>query len=64
MTGLSPELQAALDKANAAYDAMTPEQKAAMWCAQRESWVVGEMMLEHSEMTREQAKAIYDKVVF
>ena len=43
--------------------AMSPEQQAAMWRAQRESWVVGEMMLEHPEMTREQAKALYDKVV-
>ena len=63
-TGLSAELQEALDRANAKYEAMTPEAKAAMWRAQRESWVIGEMMLEHPEMTCEQAKAIYDKVVF
>jgi hypothetical protein len=30
--------------------------------AQRESWVVGEMMLEHPEMTREEAVLIYRKV--
>ena len=27
--------------------------------AQRKSWVIGEMMLEHPEITREQAEVIY-----
>lgn len=31
--------------------------------AQRKSWVIGEMMLEHPEMTREKAKAVYASVV-
>lgn len=31
------------------------------WAAQRESWVVGVMMLEHPELTREQATALYRK---
>ena len=30
--------------------------------AQRKSWIVGEMMLEHPEMLREDAEAIYDTV--
>ena len=30
--------------------------------AQRKSWVIGEMMLEHPEMTREEAEAIWEKV--
>ena len=41
--GMSPELQAALDRAIAAYDAMTPEQKAVHDKAQRESFVRGMM---------------------
>ena len=36
---------------------MTPEEKA----AQRKSWVIGEMMLENLDMTREQAEAVYRK---
>ena len=31
--------------------------------AQRKSWVVGEMMLEHPNMMREEAEAIYNQVV-
>jgi hypothetical protein len=31
--------------------------------AQRRSWVIGEMMLEHPEMSREQAEAIYNRVM-
>jgi hypothetical protein len=31
--------------------------------AQRESWVVGEMMIEHPEMTRDEALRVYRKVV-
>lgn len=30
--------------------------------AQRKSWVIGEMMLEHPEMTRDDVEAIYDKL--
>lgn len=29
--------------------------------AQRKSWVIGEMLLEHPEMTREEVEAIYDR---
>lgn len=30
--------------------------------AQRKSWVIGEMMLEHPDMTRERAEAIYREI--
>jgi hypothetical protein len=53
---MSPELQALLERAKK--HVMTPEERA----AQRRSWVVGELMLEHPEMSREQAEAIYDRV--
>lgn len=29
---------------------------------QRKSWVVGEMMIEHPDMTREYAEAIFNEV--
>ena len=32
--------------------------------AQRKSWVIGEMMLEHPEMTREEVERIYEQVSF
>lgn len=52
-----PELAKLLERAR--HHKMTPEEKA----AQRQSWVVGEMMLEHPEMTREEAVAIYNRVI-
>lgn len=57
-------LTALLAKSKAAYEAMSLEQKKEMWKTQRESWVIGEMMLEHPEMTREEAKRIYDMVAY
>lgn len=57
-----PELMALLKQAKEAVDAMTPEQKRQMHAVQRKSWVIGEMMLEHPEMTREEAAAIYDQI--
>ena len=33
------DLKEALKRANERYDAMTPDEQAAMWKAQRESWV-------------------------
>jgi hypothetical protein len=59
-----PELEALLKKATENFRAMTPEQQAALLREHRKSWVIGEMMLEHPEMTREQAEALYDKVAF
>jgi hypothetical protein len=41
------------------YPAMTTVQH----LAQRNSWVVGELMLEHPGMTRDEAEAIYERAV-
>jgi hypothetical protein len=41
------------------YPAMTTEQH----LAQRKSWVVGELMLEHPDITRDEAEAIYERAV-
>lgn len=57
-----PELTKALHEAVAAYEAMTPEQKLEMRHAQRKSWVIGEMMLSHPDMTREEAERLYMEV--
>jgi len=51
-----PELDALLAKAKD--HVMTPDEIR----AQRKSWVIGEMMLEHPEMTREEAERIYDTI--
>ena len=53
-----------LAAAIAAYNAMTLEQQQKLHDMQRRSWGIGELMLEHPDMTREQAEDIYDRVVF
>jgi hypothetical protein len=50
---MSPELTRLLRLARD--HKMSPEERE----AQRQSWVIGEMMLEHPEMTRERALEIY-----
>lgn len=57
-----PELNEAIRKSLEAFDAMTPEQKREHRAAQRKSWVVGEMMLSHPEMSRDEAERIYNEV--
>ena len=42
---------------------MPPDELRAMLDAQRKSWVIGEMMIERPEMTREKAEEIYNQVV-
>ncbi|TXH83576.1 MAG: hypothetical protein E6Q77_03985 [Rhizobium sp.] len=46
---MSPELQAALDKANEWMRTATLEQLEAMWKAQRESWVRAFAPCEHGD---------------
>lgn len=56
-----PDLTAALARAKEAVASMTPEERRLMHAAQRKTWVVGELMLEHPEMTRDEAAAIVDR---
>lgn len=56
------KLDALLRRAVAAFDALSPEEKREHMRAQRKSWVIGEMLLENPEMTREEAARIYDEV--
>ena len=58
----SPELTELLRKSKDWWDNASIGEKAAMKRAQRKSWVIGEMMLEHPEMTRERAEEIYDSL--
>jgi hypothetical protein len=52
-----PKLLALLAKAKD--HKMTPEERA----AQRKSWVIGNMMLDHPEMSREEVERIYSEVI-
>jgi hypothetical protein len=54
------ELDALIKDAMAKFDALSPEQKREHRRSQRKSWVIGEMLLEHPEMTREYAEKIYE----
>lgn len=56
------ELTDLLRKSKEWLDNATVEQKAAMKRAQRKSWIIGEMMLEHPDMTRERAEELYESL--
>ena len=57
------KLAALLEKAAERWNHMSAEEKKKMAEAQRRSWVVGEMMLDHPDMTREYAENLYNKIV-
>jgi hypothetical protein len=57
-----PDLDALIKRAVAEFNSWPREKQIAHRRAQRKSWVVGEMMLEHPEMTREAAEKLYDEV--
>jgi hypothetical protein len=59
----SPELLALIAKARAQFEAMSPAERAAMLQAQRRSWVRGELMLEHPDMSAQEADALIDKAM-
>lgn len=54
-----PELMMLLAKAKEAYAVLTPERKREHRAAQQKSWVIGNMMLDHPEITRDEAAHIY-----
>lgn len=56
------ELDRLVKEACARFDALTPEQKREHRRAQRKSWVIGNMLLDHPETTREYAEKIWDEV--
>lgn len=58
------DLAALVKRAVAAFEALSPEQQKEVRRAQRKSWGVGETMLSHPEMTREEAEALNEKVCY
>jgi hypothetical protein len=52
---MSDELKALIERAK--NHVMTPEER----IAQRRSWVIGQMMLSHPEMSRAEVDALIDK---
>jgi hypothetical protein len=57
-----PGLQALIEEAKKFWDSLSDEQKREHLRAQRRSWVIGEMLLEHPELTREYVEWILDQV--
>lgn len=58
-----PYLDALIKRSIAEFEALPPEQKRAGLHAQCKSWVIGELMLSHPDMTREQAEARYEHAI-
>ena len=56
---IRPDLLYLIQRAKAALDAMSPKEQRAHREAQRKSLVIGELLLEHPDMTREQAEELY-----
>ena len=54
------KLEQLVTEAMARFKALPPDQQREHLRAQQKSWVVGEIMLDHPEMTREQAAELYD----
>jgi hypothetical protein len=52
-----------LKRAVLAFAELSDDEKRAHMAAQRKSWVIGEIMSEHPEMTRSEAERIYHQVV-
>lgn len=57
-----PELAALIERTKQLWGTLSAPEKAELIQAQRRSWVIGEMLLEHPEMTREYAEWILDQV--
>lgn len=55
-----PELDALVKEAIARFDRLTPDEQRAHRAEQRRSWVRGELMFEHPDMTADQANALID----
>lgn len=57
-----PDLDEMVKCSIAWFNALSPEQQAEHRRAQRKSWVKGEMLLEHPEMTEAEFEEIWAKV--
>jgi hypothetical protein len=54
------DIERLVKEACARFDALTLEQQREHRRAQRKSWVIGEMLLEHPDMTREYVENIWN----
>lgn len=59
-----PKVDELLMEAAAAYRRLPIEARKKMLADQRKSWVIGDLMLRHPEMTKEKAEELYAKVIF
>lgn len=57
-----PELAELLARAKESFNALTPEQKREHRRAQAKSWVIGNMMLDHPDLSRDEAERIYNEM--
>lgn len=57
-----PDLDALIKRASDLFDQLMPQQQAAHRAEQRRSWVIGELMLAHPDMTHERAIEIYEQM--
>ena len=55
------DLEVTVAKAVAAFHKLSHAEQAAVREAQRKSWVVSELLLQHPEMSYEEASTIYDQ---
>lgn len=60
---LKQNRDAVFDAAQKRYVSLSPEQRRKHDEAQQKSWVIGEMMLAHPNMTRVEAEKLYEQVV-
>jgi hypothetical protein len=56
-------IQLLISEAVKRFEALPIEEQVRIRREQQRSWVVGEMMLEHPEMTRLDADIVYDKML-
>ena len=59
----NPELNVLLERSVARWKAMTPTEQRELAQAQRKSWVIGEMMLEYPDMTRDRAEELFNQII-
>jgi hypothetical protein len=58
-----PSIEMRVRDAAVRFNLLSPDEKRKMREAQKRSWVIGETMLAHPEMTRDEAERLYDKVI-
>lgn len=56
------DLSELVKQAVARFNAMPPDERREHRRQQRKSWVIGETMLSHPEMTRAEAEQLFDEV--